>query len=173
MPTNTTFAYNSGGGITGTTQVGTIAVGTPTVGFVATGKSWRLGPDEDLGYVIAYTASPPRTAGGGTEVIAVNDIAYKRSTAKTEASFILLANKIGNQTFASGSAAKTWLNANGYWTSYVPFVSTGLILNYDMSNSSSYPGSGTTVTDLQGNSNATLSGSPTYSFCPAVLAPEV
>jgi len=42
-------------------------------------------------------------------------------------------------------------------------ITTGLILNYDMSNSSSYPGSGTTVTDLQGNSNATLSGGPTYS----------
>jgi hypothetical protein len=118
MPTNTTFAYNSGTGITGTTQIGTIAAGIPTAGFVATGKSWRLGPDEDPGYVIAYTASPPRTAGGGTEAIAVNDIAYKRSTTKTEASFILLANKIGNQTFATGSAAKTWLNANGYWTSW-------------------------------------------------------
>jgi len=42
-------------------------------------------------------------------------------------------------------------------------VTTGLILNYDISNALSYPGSGTTITDLQGNSNATLSGGPTYS----------
>jgi hypothetical protein len=41
-------------------------------------------------------------------------------------------------------------------------VTTGLILNYDISNASSYPGSGTTVTDLTGSSNATLYNSPTY-----------
>lgn len=43
-------------------------------------------------------------------------------------------------------------------------VSSGLILNLDASNSSSYPGSGTTWTDLSGNGfNATLTSGPTYS----------
>jgi hypothetical protein len=46
--------------------------------------------------------------------------------------------------------------------STAPFITSGLILNYDISNSSSYPGSGTTITDLQANSNATLYNSPTY-----------
>ena len=41
-------------------------------------------------------------------------------------------------------------------------ATSGLILNYDISNTSSYPGSGTTVTDLTGSSNATLYNSPTY-----------
>jgi len=41
-------------------------------------------------------------------------------------------------------------------------VSTGLILNYDISNTSSYPGTGTTITDLQASSNATLFNTPTY-----------
>jgi hypothetical protein len=41
-------------------------------------------------------------------------------------------------------------------------VTAGLILNYDISNASSYPGTGTTVTDLTGSSNATLYNSPTY-----------
>lgn len=41
-------------------------------------------------------------------------------------------------------------------------VSTGLILNYDIGNASSYPGTGTTVTDLQASSNATLFNTPTY-----------
>ena len=41
-------------------------------------------------------------------------------------------------------------------------VTTGLILNYDISNASSYGGSGATVTDLTGSSNATLYNSPTY-----------
>jgi len=44
----------------------------------------------------------------------------------------------------------------------VTIVTTGLILNYDISNSSSYPGSGTTITDLQANSNSTTFNSPTY-----------
>jgi len=53
--------------------------------------------------------------------------------------------------------------------SFFPFttgsviVSTGLILNYDIGNASSYPGTGVTVTDLQASSNATLFNTPTYS----------
>ena len=53
MATARPFAYNTGAGITGTDQVGSLAVGTPTVGFSATGLEWWNGPDEDLGYVIA------------------------------------------------------------------------------------------------------------------------
>lgn len=44
----------------------------------------------------------------------------------------------------------------------IGIVSSGLILNYDISNASSYAGSGATVTDLTGSSNATLYNSPTY-----------
>ena len=42
-------------------------------------------------------------------------------------------------------------------------VPTGLILNYDIGNASSYPGTGATVTDLQASSNATLFNTPLYS----------
>jgi len=42
-------------------------------------------------------------------------------------------------------------------------ISSGLVLQYDIGNVASYPGSGNTVYDLQGNSNATLVNSPTYS----------
>ena len=48
------------------------------------------------------------------------------------------------------------------FTSGSVIVSTGLILNYDIGNASSYPGTGATVTDLQANSNATLFNTPTY-----------
>jgi hypothetical protein len=44
MATARPFAYNTGAGITGTDQVGSLAVGTPTVGFTATGlDTWSWG----------------------------------------------------------------------------------------------------------------------------------
>lgn len=49
---------------------------------------------------------------------------------------------------------------------FVPgtYVTSGLQMFWDIGNSSSYPGSGTSITDLSGNSiTGTLSGSPTYS----------
>ena len=55
MATARPFAYNTGAGITGTDQVGALAVGTPTDGFATTGLQWWNGPDEDLGYVIAQS----------------------------------------------------------------------------------------------------------------------
>lgn len=42
-------------------------------------------------------------------------------------------------------------------------TNAGLILNYDIGNAVSYPGSGTTVNDLRNNSAASLINSPTYS----------
>jgi hypothetical protein len=246
MATSRPFAYNTGSDIAGTTQVGTLAVGTPTSGFTNSPQFWE-GPDEDLGYVIAVPVS------GNTQPTPVSgvtaSIGFFRTNDFTDNSFIGLAQYVANeygtpQIFSNGNDASTWLTANGYWNSWVfttstptptptitptntitpsitptntqtptntitptntrtpsvtptntitptntqtptntvtptktttptktptptptpvTIVTTGLILNYDISNSLSYPGSGTTVTDLQGNSNATLSGGPTYS----------
>lgn len=45
-----------------------------------------------------------------------------------------------------------------------PYVSTNLVLYFDANNTSSYPGSGTTWTDVSGNTNnGTLVNGPTYS----------
>ena len=55
MATSRPFAYNTGSTITGTEQLGSIAIGYPTSGFTSTGLRWWSGPDEDLGYVIAHT----------------------------------------------------------------------------------------------------------------------
>jgi hypothetical protein len=46
------FAYNTGSTISGTIQVGDLAVGTPIDGFPESPVFWN-GPDEELGYVIA------------------------------------------------------------------------------------------------------------------------
>ena len=122
MATARSFAYNPGatGPIPGTEQVGSLAVGTPANGFSATGPRWWPGPDEELGYVIAQSVpsntQPTRIPG----VFA--SVGFFRSSTLTDPSFIGLANVIagpsGGGPFASGSAAKTWLNSNGYWTSY-------------------------------------------------------
>jgi hypothetical protein len=45
-----------------------------------------------------------------------------------------------------------------------PIITNGLVLNLDAANNKSYPGSGTTWTDLSGNSNnGTLTNGPTFS----------
>ena len=45
-----------------------------------------------------------------------------------------------------------------------PYVTTGLQMFWDMGDTASYPGSGTTITDLSGNGRSgTLSGAPAYS----------
>ena len=55
MATSRPFAFNTGSTITGTIQVGSLAIGTPTSGFESTGLEWWNGPDEELGYVIAQS----------------------------------------------------------------------------------------------------------------------
>lgn len=49
------------------------------------------------------------------------------------------------------------------FTSTVGVIRSGLVLYYDVGNTSSYPGGGVTVIDFMGNSNATLGNSPAYS----------
>jgi hypothetical protein len=122
MSTARPFARNTGAAVAGTTQVGNLAVGVPTAGFAATGLPWWNGPDEDLGYVIAtqVAANNQPTPVGATTA----SVGFWRSSALTDASFISLAQYVSiiagsPQTFATASAAVTWLNTNGYWTSYV------------------------------------------------------
>lgn len=45
-------------------------------------------------------------------------VGFFRSTDLTEGSFIEISETIAGQSFATGNDAKTWLNNNGYWTSY-------------------------------------------------------
>ena len=52
----TSFAYNIGSVISGTTQVGDLAVGIPSSGYTSTPPFWE-GPEESTGYVIAVPVS--------------------------------------------------------------------------------------------------------------------
>lgn len=60
MSTTRAFAYNTGGAISDTTQVGDIAIASDnTIDYSKNygGVKWWEGPDEDLGYVIALPSS--------------------------------------------------------------------------------------------------------------------
>jgi len=164
MATARPFSYNTGSAIAGTEQVGSLAVGYPTAGFSATGLEWWNGPDEDTGYVIAEpvpgdTQPTPITGVSGS-------VGFYRSTDLTESSFISISNVVarlsGGGPFSTGSAAKTWLNTNGYWTSFTT-IPSGMVLYLDASNPSSYSGSGSTWYDLSGNGNNGTLNSVTYS----------
>lgn len=165
MPTTRPFAYNLGSAIPGTLQVGDLAIGVDSLDYSSNpgGVQWWMGPDEDLGYVIAH----PTPAGNQPNQLSIPAyLGFWRSDFLTEESFIGLAEYVSiqhgdPQNFLTGPAAKIWLNNNGYWTSFEglqPFV------YLDAGNNTSYSGSGSVWYDLEGASNnATLINTPTYS----------
>ena len=115
MATARPFAYNTGSTISGTTQIGSLAVGTPSSGFTGNPKWWN-GPDEDLGYVICR----PNTNGNQPNPDNVPAyIRFSRSKLKTDQSFINLVNSVFNQTFTGTTQCSSYLTTNGYWTSWV------------------------------------------------------
>lgn len=124
MATARPFAYNTGSSIPGTEQVGDLSIGTPSAGFSATGLPWWNGPDEQLGYVIAKSVpgnNQPVPVGTGKTGASVG---FLRSEFLTESSFVDMANYIAAGATSwgptGGTAAKEWLNSNGYWTSFTP-----------------------------------------------------
>lgn len=119
------FAYNTGDVINGTEQIGDLAVGTPTSGFTYNPIFWN-GPDEELGYVIAYPVS------GGTHPTPISGVtAYlgflgtkNMTNPFNESTFLELVNVSFNNNFISGDDASTWLTSNGYWNSWVLITPT-------------------------------------------------
>jgi len=175
MATSRPFAYNTGSPILGTLQIGDLAIGVEPIDYSGGvgGVKWWNGPDEDLGYVIAQSVPEGnQPAPGGVTA----SIGFFRTDEKTEESFVDLANSIQKgvtETFTTGDEAKTWLNANGYWTSFEssinPLITDGLILYFNFAEPTSYPGTGTSVFDLSGNNyTGTLidigSGGPYYNY---------
>jgi hypothetical protein len=161
MPTSRPFTYNTGATVNGTEQLGLISIGWPDSGFAPNGATSWGGPDEDPGYIIAKR-NPLNNQ--PTPVGITASIGFSRSTAKTDPSFIDLANSIhGATSFISATAAKTWLNSNGFWTSYNTIIIDGLVLSLDASIDGSYSGSGNTWYDLSPYGNkGTLQNGPTY-----------
>ena len=127
MATARPFAYNPppNAVISGTIQVGDLAIGTPTSGFTSNPQFWN-GPDEELGYVIAYPVS------GGTHPTPISGVfsylgflgTKNMSNPLSEATFVELTNSSFNQNFTTGNDASTWLTSNGYWNSWVSVTPT-------------------------------------------------
>lgn len=129
MPKAHLFSYNlsSNGIITGCTQYGNMAVSlniTNAIGFsVGEMSNPYHGPDEDLGYVIAYDSpSGTRTHERGSQ-LAPNAVGFLRSATQSDSSFLSLVNGLFNQNYSTASVAANWLNSNGYWTSWSLFAS--------------------------------------------------
>jgi hypothetical protein len=162
MAITTPLAYNTGAPIGGTTQVGDLAVGNINEDYSINpgGIPWWMGPDEDLGYVIAIPVSSntqPTPISGVTA-----SVGFFRTKTLTDNDFINLsefvANKFGTpQTFSSATESSIWLTNNGYWNSYVTPV-----LYLDAGNPASYPTTGTTWTDLIGGKQFNLINGPAY-----------
>jgi hypothetical protein len=108
--------------ISGVTNLGDISVGDTAQDYSARpgGLTWWMGPDEADGYVIA---APVAAENQSTPTGAIGTVQFWKSTALTDPSFISIANYIkrtfgGASDLTTAAGAKTWLNDNGYWTSY-------------------------------------------------------
>jgi len=117
----TPIAYNpSQSPIDGTEQLGDLAIGTTEQDYSSSpgGVTWWMGPEDSVGYVIAVPVSGNTQP---TEIPGVfASVGFFQSVDSTENSFVELTNSVFGQNFTTGTECKTWLNDNGYWTSFVP-----------------------------------------------------
>ena len=128
MATTRPFAYNTGSTIDGTSQIGNLAIGVSDQDYSQNpgGVKWWMGPDEDLGYVIAHEVP---TGDQPTPVEVDAYLGFWRSTDLTDQSFLDLVNVLpiteGLSLFTNVSDALIWLDDNNYFTSYTSFGSSG------------------------------------------------
>jgi hypothetical protein len=121
MATTRPFAYNTGSTIDGTIQVGNIAIGVSNQDYSQNpgGVKWWMGPDEELGYVIANQVP---TGDHPTPTDEDSYINFWRSTELTDQSLLDLLNVLpitdGLEPFTDANDAKAWLEDNGHFTTY-------------------------------------------------------
>ena len=126
MATTRPFARNTSSPIYGTTQYGNIVIGNIEVEYALNygGVKWWMGPDEDLGYVVAFevpTGDHPNPVGSNEAYVG-----FFRSEQLTEQSFLTLLSVLPFSTglvFNDGADARAWLLNNGYWTSFGESIS--------------------------------------------------
>lgn len=120
MGSSRLFAYNNSGPISGASQSGDLAISNDSKGGGSV--KWWVGPNEDLGYVIAYTDTSGVRTTNLTPVVG-NAVGFRRTSNKNNSEFLILANSLSGQNFLTASVAATWLNSNGFYTSWTqPYV---------------------------------------------------
>jgi hypothetical protein len=119
------FGYNNTGlPISGTTQYGDLVVGNIEADYAARygGVIWWGGPDEDLRYIIGNARPGGQPVPSGVTETAQVGFWGTPLGDKTEGAFLNLANYVGAKNgqppFANANDAVTWLNTNGFYTSY-------------------------------------------------------
>jgi hypothetical protein len=135
MATTRPFTRNTGSAISGTEQLGNLAIGIFQQEYADDlgGVKWWMGPDEDLGYIVAKeipTGTQPNPVSSNQATVA-----FSRSPLKTELSFVNHVNGSFGQNFTTGNQAKTWLNNNGYWTSWGSSSVDQFTIYFDVSTS--------------------------------------
>jgi hypothetical protein len=165
----TPVAYNpSQSPIFGSEQIIDLAVGTTEQDYSQElgGVRWWMSPDQSDGYVIAekvpfgdQPTAPGINPPGST-------VAFWKTDAKTSSDFLALAQFISRRagtppSFSTADDAKTWLNANGYWTSYAGATGGGyelVILPYNPPAAGDviFPNFQATPTPTQGNTNPNI-----------------
>lgn len=119
------YGYNSGAPVSGASQSGNLAISNDSRGGGSV--QWYNGPNEDLGYVIGY---PDTTGTRKVRGVTVgNAVGFMRTSVKTDAEFLSIANVLTNQGFVTASVAANWLNTNGYYTSYSVSSDLGTLAN--------------------------------------------
>lgn len=122
----TPVAYNpSRNPIFGSEQIIDLAVGTTEQDYSQEpgGVRWWMSPDQSDGYVIAEKVSFGDQPTEPGIIPPGSTVAFWKTDAKTSSDFLALAQFISRRagtppSFSTADDAKTWLNANGYWTSY-------------------------------------------------------
>jgi len=134
VPSKYSTAYTGGTSISGFNNIGNIAVDDTGSGdySLAPFVGGILNTYDSSGYVIISDTTTSgvdtRSTGNHTGTASANTPTFWVSPTKDNSGFLYLVNRLperkGLTPFTSGIVAKIWLNANGYWTSYVGFSSS-------------------------------------------------
>ena len=118
MANHKVFTYNNNSDplISGTEQIGDLAVGITLQDYATRigGKTWWGGPDETNRYIIAKDVP---TQDRSTPIGNIGSVRFWRCN-QVNSDFIETVNIIGNQSFTTIDDCLDWLSNNGYWTNY-------------------------------------------------------
>jgi hypothetical protein len=119
MPTTRPFAFNTGTTISGTTQIGSLAIGVSAQDYSSNpgGVKWWMGPDEEPGYIIGL---PVPAQNHPTPVGNIGGVEFWRSSGFTDAGFLSIVNSAATRRGYSGMTntidAYNWISSSGFTT---------------------------------------------------------